>query len=170
MARKDGRVTEALKQQTQAVLTLKGQFSRIIEDEGEDFTAALIEGETNFIEIVSAIAAHVLSLEGQADGIKNLVSKLQDGARRRKETAGKLRQALALAMEQAGEKRAGPVSLTPVLPKAVVTNEQEVPDEYWKTPDPVLDKTKLNKDINEPGRVIPGVVKGNGSNSIRIMT
>lgn len=173
MPKKDGLVAEALRQQTQQVLMLKGQFHKIIEEEGdqaENFTSALIEGQTDFVEVITGISAHILHLEAQANGIDALASKFKDSSSRRKETAKALRAMLAVALESAGEKRAGPVTLTPVKPKAVVTDETLIPDEYWKTPDPKLDQAKLNRDILEPGRVIPGVVKGNGSNTIRITT
>jgi hypothetical protein len=166
----DGRAAGALKQQALAVQILKAQFSKVIDEEGEDFVEALVEGQTDFVEVVSGVAAHILFLEAQADGVKNLADKYAASAARRKATAKALRALLAVTLETAGEKKAGPVSLSAIKPKAVVTNESLLPDEYWKAQDPKIDQAKLNKDINEPGRVIPGVSKGNGSNTIRITT
>ena len=158
-----------LTRQTNAVLALKAEFGELMAED-EDLASDLIEGETGFREVVTAALIRIGEDEAFAAAKKETANQIWDGAKRLETRVEKLKAAIALAMEIAGEPKvptsAGTVSLGDKPITAIVTQEADIPSEFWIEQDPKLDKAALNKAIREGA--VPGCVRSNGGKSLRI--
>jgi hypothetical protein len=112
-----------------------------------DFIRDTIEGETSLHEQIGALAASIAEDEAVADGIKALLDNL--GARKKRlEARADVKRALVACAMEIGELRkidtpAGTVSLKPVPPKLIPTEESDIPARFWKVGDPILDRKAL---------------------------
>jgi hypothetical protein len=59
------------------------------------------------------------------------------------------------------------VSLRAVPPGLVVSNEAEIPGDYWKVPPPKLDKRGVLAAL-QMGQAVPGANLGNGGTTISV--
>ena len=82
-----------------------------------------------------------------------------------------IRTAIATAMEAGGIKKVehaiGTVSLKTVPPKAIITNEADIPARFWRPSDPKLDKRAV-LDALKSSEAVPGAELSNGSMTIQI--
>lgn len=59
------------------------------------------------------------------------------------------------------------LTVSTVAPRPVISDESAVPADYWRQPDPVLDKTRINVAV-KAGDAIPGVTMSNGGHKLQI--
>lgn len=136
----------ALSKQMEAARILREQIADIAAGD-VDFIRDTIEGETKLHEQIAALVASIAEDEALADGVKALVDNL--GARKRRfEGRAELKRTLVASAMEIGELKkietpAGTVSLKPVPPKLVPTEEAEIPSQFWKAGDPTLDRKAL---------------------------
>ena len=158
-----------LTRQTNAVLALKAEFGELMAED-EDLAADMIDGETGFREVVTAALIQIGEDEAFAAAKKEMADDIRDGAKRLEARVERIKTAIARAMEVAGEPRvpttAGTVSLGDKPITAIITQEADIPSEFWIEQDPKLDKAALNKAIREGD--VPGCVRSNGGKSLRI--
>jgi hypothetical protein len=162
-----------LKRQAQAVQQLLAAYRDIIEDD-EGFAADVIEGQTDFVEIVNRMAAQDAEDEAHIAAIAAYVGDLEARKNRIKARAERRREALTKAFQTAGIKGAlrcavATVGLRDTPPKVIPTNEKLIPDEFWKKPPPKLDKKALLAALKAK-RKIPGAELSNGGVTISIRT
>ena len=139
--------------------------------EDEDLARDMIEGETDLLEMVAAIVAHDGEDEAILDGIARYKSEI-DARKKRIEGRMEVRRALlASALEISGrqnfETPTGTVSSAKIAPKAIVTEEADIPTRFWKAAAPVLDKKAL-ADALKGGEQIPGATLSNGGTTVKI--
>lgn len=158
-----------LTRQTNAVLALKEEFVALFEED-EQLSRDMIEGETGFREVITAALIQIGEDEAFAAAKKELADAIREGAKRVETRVERLKAAIARAMETAGEPKvptaAGTVSLGDKPITAIVTQEADIPSEFWVEQDPKLDKAALNKAIREGD--VPGCTRSNGGKSLRI--
>ena len=141
-----GDASFALSKQMEAARLLREQIADIAAGDA-DFIRDTIEGETSLHEQIGALAASIAEDEAVADGIKALLDNL--GARKKRlEARADVKRALVACAMEIGELRkidtpAGTVSLKPVPPKLIPTEESDIPARFWKVGDPILDRKAL---------------------------
>jgi hypothetical protein len=161
-----------LTRQAQAVQQLLAAYRDIIAGD-EDFAADVIEGQTDFVEIVNALVAAEGEDAAMVEGIQAFIDRLSKRALRINARIEKRRLALLLAFQTAEIKTLccplATVGVRSTPAKVVPTNEALIPDEFWRQPDPVLDKKALLAALRAD-RKIPGAELSNGGVTISIRT
>jgi len=141
-----GDASFALSKQMEVARLLREQIADIAAGDA-DFIRDTIEGETSLHEQIGALVASIAEDEAVADGIKALLDNL--GARKKRlEARADVKRALVACAMEIGEMRkidtpAGTVSLKPVPPKLIPTEESDIPARFWKVGDPILDRKAL---------------------------
>ena len=160
-----------LTRQAQAARDLLAAMATLI-DGDEDVAMDLVEGQTDFIEVVNSLiaqegedAAHLAALMDFAEKLTRRMARIETRVEKR-------RNALLIALQTAGITKPirgpfGTVGLRATPPKPTVTDEALIPDEFWKTPARVLDKRGIGAALKE-GRTIPGAELSNGGVAITI--
>ena len=132
-----------LHKQMEAAKVLREQIADIAAGDGE-FIRDTIEGETNLHEMIGAVTASLMEDVALADGIARLVDELESRKDRMIARAETKRALIAAAMEIGElakvETAAGTISARPVPPKALITEEADIPAKFWKPGAPSLDK------------------------------
>jgi hypothetical protein len=164
-------ITSPLTREAQAVRDLLASLKDIIGDD-EDFAADIIEGETNFLEIVNALVAQDGEDHASVEAIQLYIDKLSKRALNINARIERRRAALLTALQTAGITKPlrcplATVGLRAVPPKVVPTDEKLIPDEYWRKPPPVLDKRGLLAAL-KGGATIPGACLSNGGVALSI--
>lgn len=128
------------------------------------------EGETSLFEAIDAAMREIDDCGITVTGCKEREGQLADRRKRAEARQDRLRGLIEQAMVTSGlstvKLPTATLSVAKVNPKAVIFDEAEIPAKYWKQPDPVLDKTKINEDAKT--QEIPGVSMSNGGTSLKI--
>ena len=128
----------------------------------EEHGVKLRKGET--IEMIDRRTREVVTATGER------VKVLQDREQRHKRRSDALRQAVFAAMDAmqmaSFKDPEFTASISAGRASAIVTDEAEVPDEYWKV-SRAVDKAAINE-ATKLGVVIPGVILTNGVGSLTI--
>ena len=165
-------IDHKLHQAIQAADVLKEQLREIAGDD-LDVIRDTIEGEIDLRGLVALAAEQNVLDAAQVNGIEDLVSKLKDRKDRIEKRIGMRRVAMLAAMQSGEieklETPAGTISRKAVPPSLLIVNEAEIPTEFWKQPNPVLDKNSLAEAIKS-GRQIDGAMMSNGSETIQVRT
>jgi len=158
-----------LRRETEAARALLASIADILD--GDD---ALRDGAIDETDLRAAIAAgtkRVLELNGLMDGIAGMMASLKDRGERLERQRDLIREALAMAMEVAGERKIetpiATLTLKAVPPKVEVVNEADIPVRFWKTPAPKLDKRAL-LDALKDKESVPGAILSNGGVALQI--
>ena len=162
-----------LSRQAQAVQQLLAAVKDIIGDD-EEFAADVIEGQTDFVEIVNLLVAQEGEDNAMIAGIQTYIDKLTHRAVNINARIERRRNALLSAFQTAGIKGSlrcplATVGLRSTPQKVITTDEPKIPDEFWKPRDPTLDKKALLNAL-KAGRAIPGAALSNGGVTISIRT
>jgi hypothetical protein len=161
-----------LTRQAQAVQQLLAAYKDIIADD-EDFASDVIEGQTDFVEIVNAMVAREGEDAAMIEGIEAYIHTLLSRSVRINARIERRRNALLSAFQTAGIKTLrcslATVGLRSTPPKVIPTNEALIPDEFWRPRDPVLDKKALAAALKS-GATVPGAELSNGGVTISIRT
>lgn len=162
--------TRDLEREIKAAELLRRHIEDLV---GEDADAIRdgIEGETNLFEIIG----RMVEADGEDKALIEGVSAYQKEIAARKsriESRIETRRALmATAMELAELKKletpAGTISRKPLPAKAIVTDESQIPSEFFEPQPPKLDKAALTAALRDK-RDIPGAVLSNPSQTIAI--
>lgn len=163
-------VARELTQEAEAARSLLLNIRDVIGDD-EDAAADAIEGETNFKEACAAAVERLAELDAHDAALQAHIEKMRARRARLEGQADCIRAALSAAMAQAGIKKlelpTATLSRRPVSPGLVVTDEAEIPAEFWKRGDPKLDRKGLLEAIKS-GRIIQGATLSNGGETISI--
>lgn len=131
----------------------------------------MIEGETDLFEAIEAALAEIDECDVVAAGCKEKEAQFAERRRRSDARADRLRgmieQAMSIAELPSVKLAGATLSLKSVPPKPIYEDEAAIPSEFWRQPDPVLDKKKI-ADAMKDGRTIPGVSMTNGSSALQI--
>lgn len=134
----------------------------------EDFQHDVVEGETNLLEAIDAALSQMDDCDIITSGCKDVIDKIKarsdKAAARKNRLRGLIEQALVIAGMDTAKRPTATLTVRKVKPKPFVSDESLLPSEYWKQPDPVMDKQAINK-LDAP---IPGVTFTNGGTSLQI--
>lgn len=163
---------ESLRQETEAARDLLKSVADILGDDAE-LIESTVEGETGLKEALIKAAERVAELDAldeAIDAAKARMSARQSRLAGQRET---LITAICEAMTMTGMPRldtaAGLLSLKKVPPKLIVIAEEDIPSQYWDTPEPPapkINKKRLFDDIKS-GKEVPGATKSNGGMTIQ---
>jgi hypothetical protein len=158
--------------EAKAALALRESLASLNEDDA--LLIDMIEGETGLFEVFDKLLARMTADQALMVGIDAVVSDLEARkarfAKRRETDRALIEQALMIAeIETAVERPAGTLSLTKRPAKLVISTESDIPADYWKPADPVLDKKALTAALKD-GAVVPGATLSNAAPSLTIRT
>ncbi|WP_441235628.1 siphovirus Gp157 family protein [Bradyrhizobium sp. 930_D9_N1_4] len=135
----------------------------MIAGEDEQALADTFAGETT---LDAEIRAAVLTIEEDEifiNGIKARETELKARRSRLEKrveaTRGLIEQAMTVANWPRLEMDIGTVSVGKAAPRIEIDNESEVPTQFWKRQDPVLDKAGLGKTLRERQKALDAIAK-----------
>jgi len=154
----------------EAARVLREQIADLAQGD-EDFIRDTLEGETDLDGIVRRLIAGIGEDEAMAAGIDAYAKELDTRKDRLTKRAKLKRTLICSAMEIAGrpsmETDVGTVTLKAVAATATITEEADIPAEFFKPQPPKLDKAALTVALRE-GREVPGATLSNGGSTIQI--
>lgn len=137
----------------------------------EDLLLDSIEGETGLFEAIDRLLLEIAHSHGMEAGTLKAADELNNRAERyhkRAQTARALiEQAMMIAELDKLERPAGTLSLVRRPAKVEITEEAEIPGEFWKPGEPKLDKKALGQALKD-GRAVPGAALSNQAPSLTI--
>lgn len=158
-------------QEIEAARILREQIAQLAEGD-EDFIRDTLEGETELPALVRTLLAGIGEDEAMADGIDAYAKELALRKERFTSRAKLKRSLICSALEISGRKSmetdVGTATLSAVKPKAIVTEEADIPAEFFKPQPPKLDQTALSAALRD-GREVKGAILSNGGFTIRIL-
>jgi len=165
-------VTHNLSREAEAARALLLNIKDVIGDD-DDAAADAIEGETNFKEACAAAVARLAELDTHDAAISAHIETVRARRERLAKQADCIRAALAAALTQADIRKlelpTATLSRRPVAAGLVVTDEAEIPSEFWKRGDPKLDRKALLAALKN-GQTIAGAGLSNGGETISVRT
>lgn len=160
-----------VQRELEAAKVLREQIADLAQGD-EEFIRDTLEGEMDFEGIVGKLLGDIGEDEALAKGIEGYEAELAARKQRIANRAKLKRSLICTALEIAGRKTmelaTGTVTLSAVKPKAIVTEEADIPAEFFKPQPPKLDQTALSAALRD-GREVPGATLSNGSATIRIL-
>lgn len=163
-------IVHNLETETRAASLLREHLVAIVGDD-EDLLRDTIEGDTNVKELLTKAVVAITEAQADIIAIKEMIGKLKERMDRRERFIGHVRTACLAAMDAAEIKTHvspyGTLSRKAVPPSLVVTNEAEIPSQYWKPSDPTLDKKAL-LDALKDKQSVPGASLSNGGTTISL--
>ncbi len=152
---------------------LREQIKNEFPDIDEETLADTLEGLTNLNEMLGAVVRSHLDDMAIVDALKSRMTDMQDRLSRISKRADKKREIVTSVMEQANLKKLAEadftLSLRATSAPLVVTEEESIPEPYWKPQAPKLDRQGLIAAL-KAGEHVPGAVLGNPRMAIAIRT
>lgn len=147
----------------EAAKSLRLELSRMIAGEDEQALADTFDGETT---LDAEIRQAVLSIEEDEIFISGCKARETELKARRarlekrvEATRGLIEQAMTVANWPKLEMDIGTVSIGKAAPRIEIDNESEVPTQFWKRQDPVLDKAGLGKTLRERQKALDAIAR-----------
>ncbi len=152
---------------------IREQIRNEFPDIDEETLADTLEGLTNLNEMLGAVVRSHLDDMAIIDALKSRMADMQDRLSRISKRAEKKREIVTSVMEQADLKKLAEADFTVSLRASsaplVVTEEESIPEPYWKPQAPKLDRQGLIAALKS-GEHVPGAVLGNPRMAIAIRT
>lgn len=163
-------ITHELGKETRAASLLKEHLlMQLGGEEDTDLIRDTIEGELNLNALFDEAALEIIQTQGQIHAIDDMVAKLKARQDRYERRIGHIKTAVQTAMETAEVKSHrspyGTFSRRAVPPSVIISNEADIPSQYWKPSDPRLDKKAVLEALKAK-QDVPGASLSNGSETI----
>lgn len=156
--------------EAQAVAALRASLADALGADDE-LVIDTIEGETGLFEAIDMLLLEVAHSHGMEAGTLQAADALALRAARyhkRAEAARALiEQAMMIAELEKLERPAATLSLVRRAAKVEITEEAEIPAEFWKAGEPKLDKKALGQALKD-GQAVPGAALSNQAPSLTI--
>ena len=152
---------------------LRERLEKDFPDADEETLSDTVEGMTNLAESLGAVMRSRLDDLCLVEAIKSRMAEMQSRLSRIDARAEKKRELVASVMERAALKKLSEpdftVSLRPSRPPLLVTDEDVIPEDFWKPQPSRLDRQALIAALNS-GQQIPGAMFGNTPMTIAVRT
>ena len=152
---------------------LREQIRNEFPDIDEETLADTLEGPTNLNEMLGAVVRSHLDDVAIAEALKSRMADMQDRLSRISKRADKKRELVTSVMEQADLKKLAEADFTVSLRSSsaplLVTEEESIPEPFWKPQAPKLDRQGLITALKS-GAQVSGAVLGNPRMTIAIRT
>lgn len=163
-------IERRLKIETEAAAALKANLKDVLEDDVE-LLQSTIEGETNLNETLEAALDRISEITTFVEAIDKRIATLKIRAERYEAQLERMKTAIHVALQmsemQKFECAVATVSTRSVPAKVIISEEADIPSDYWKARDPVLDKTAIAAALKD-GKSIPGATLSNSSQTISV--
>lgn len=130
-----------------AVASIRESLARMGEGDDETLLLDTIEGQTSLLEIFDAVLERMTDSEVNIEGVETVAKALSGRKARFEQRLKSDRAILEQAMTIAGltklERPTATLSLANRPPSLTVTEESDIPAEFWKAGDPTLDRKSL---------------------------
>lgn len=140
-----------------------------------ELVADAIEGETDLAEALDAALAQIDECEILIVGLKAKIEEFEGRKKATETRAERLRALIEQAMLATDQDKlklpSATLSLTKRAPGLIVTNDAEIPVEFWieqERPAPKLNKKALIEALRTKKGTIPGATLDNGSFSLSV--
>lgn len=155
-----------LDREIDAAKLLRAGLGDMIKDDPE-LAADMVEGSTNLNEAIQAAVDRYAQDKCTTDAITEHIKLLEARKHRILKRMELTRNLVCVALDQAGRQSVdtplGTATIKRTPPGLILDQEREgeIPPEFWRRGDPVLDKTKLKAALRE-GRKISGAQLNQG--------
>lgn len=157
--------------EAQAVAALRASLGTLLDEADADLLTDTIEGETSLFEALDRLLLTISESDGLAAGARAAAAEIAHRADRFTKRAERARamveQAMMIAEVEKLERPGATLSLVRRAAKAEITEESEIPAEFWKAGDPKLDRKALLAALKE-GRAVAGAALSNQAPSLTI--
>ena len=130
-----------------------------------------LEGLSSLPAALAAVVRSYLDDLAMVAAVGMRIGEMQERMHRMEHRAEKKRAVVTAIMERADIKKlAEPdftASLRTVPPSLLVTDEQQIPEPFWKPQPPKLDKRGVHAALSA-GRSVPGAQLGNGGTTLTV--
>jgi hypothetical protein len=142
-------------------------------DADEETLVDTLEGLSNLPDMLAEVCRSMLDDQAMVSALRGRVGDMQERCGRIEARARKKRELVCSVMERADLKKVMEpdltLSLRPSRAPLVVTDEDLVPETYWKAQAPKLDRQGLLAALSA-GRDVPGALLGNAPMTISVRT
>ena len=142
-------------------------------DTDEETLLDTLEGLTDLHEMIAAVTRTRLDDLALTGALKSRIAEMQSRLSRIEYRAEVLKEAVVSTMERAGIRKISEADFTltlrPTAAPLQITQEDSIPDIYWRPQPPRLDRKGLIEALKDGGTV-PGAVLGNGGMTISVRT
>ncbi len=142
-------------------------------DADEECLRDTLEGLTNLTDVLAEVLRSALEDQAFVAALRSRIGDMQARLTRIEERARKKRDLVCSVMERADVRKLTEpdftVSLRPSRAPLVVTDEEAIPEGYWKAQVPKLDRQGLLAALSA-GRDVPGALLGNAPMTISVRT
>ncbi len=142
-------------------------------DADEECLRDTLEGLTNLTDMLAEVLRSALENQAFGSALRSRIGDMQARLSRIEERARKKRDLVCSVMERADVRKLTEpdltVSLRPSRAPLVVTDEEAIPEGYWKAQAPKLDRQGLLAALSA-GRDVPGAILGNAPMTISVRT
>jgi hypothetical protein len=139
----------------------------------EECLTDTLEGITNLHEMIAAVIRSALVDEALQAGLRTRLEEMRQRLARLEERGAKKRELALEAMCEAGLKKLEEPDFTASapagMPLLVIVAEPDIPETYWVSQPPKLDRQALLADLKR-GDVIPGAQLGNPQPRLAVRT
>lgn len=160
--------TQTIAREIEAAKALIASLGADAED--ADLLEDMVEGETQLFELIDRLLDRHFQDVELVDGIKARKTALEIREKRIKDRISYRKAKLEQALSIFGRKIERPeatLSLVKRAPALIVTEEADIPSDYWKQPPPKLDEARLKRDLKD-GVSIPGATLNNSPETVTI--
>ncbi len=152
---------------------LRERLAADFPDADEECLRDTLEGLTNLTDMLAEVLRSALEDQAFGSALRSRIGDMHARLARIEERARKKRDLVCSVMERADVRKLTEpdltVSLRPSRAPLVVTDEEVIPEGYWKTQGPKLDRQGLIAALSA-GRDVPGALLGNAPMTISVRT
>ncbi len=152
---------------------LRERLAADFPDADEECLRDTLEGLSNLTDMLAEVLRSALEDQAFVAALRSRIGDMQARLSRIEERARKKRDLVCSVMERADLKKLTEpdltVSLRPSRAPLVVTDEEAIPEGYWKPQAPKLDRQGLLAALSA-GRDVPGALLGNPPMTISVRT
>lgn len=152
------------------ITTLVAAYPELAAD--DELRADMLAGSTETFEILNAIVSRMQDSKTMAAAVKERAKDMAERAARYQRREQAMRELAERVMRVADLRKVelpeATLSIRATPPAIVITDERELPDEYWRVTR-APDKAAI-KDALKAGEFVPGVELSNGSESLSVRT
>jgi len=140
----------------------------------DEFAMDVIEGETGFLDVIDRTVSQDREDQALLAGLMTYMKSLDERIAKIERRMERRRDALMKAIQTAGITKpirctVATVSLRTNPARVITTDPALIPAEFWRQPEPVLDRIALKAALKE-GRTVPGATLSNGGVTVSIRT
>ena len=155
---------------TRAALELRKMVVETVGAEDADLIRDTIEGEADVVDVIRDTVEVMLLALAEAQGIDQHITRMEERRDRMKARADRLKgmvhQAMSIAEIKSLPLDIATLTIKPTQASVIVTDEAEIPAQFWKAKDPVLDKAALAEALR--AGPVKGAALSNGGETLQI--